>query len=332
MKTAAILLLLAAAPDELKKVDVVCPLDGTKFVAHEVTRTDAALGWGGVDADFCRHAYRTLPMEHYVWTCPSCGYSGGKAQFDPKKPLSAELKTKLTGALKPALPIAAGAKQEEIPGWVKYDLFAQVEAVRGASTLDIARRHLNAAWAARQAGALRLDDFDDWVEASKAAGLEKTPLDMGRKNRSEEDLAACAKLAKEIDAGAHKGTALLVRRYLLAVTYRRRGENVEALRWLDEVDKSKGENSVIDVASKRVRESIAAERAQQAKAAALYAKVVDDPGVEAATRAECLYMLGELARRRGEKSDAAAWYTKAIALATDDALKKRAEAQKSLLK
>jgi len=64
----------------------------------------------------------------------------------------------------------------------------------------------------------------------------------------------------------YAGTALLLRRYLLAVTYRRRGENVDALRWLDEVDKSKGENSVIDDAAKKVRASIEAERAQLKKA------------------------------------------------------------------
>ena len=326
------LALALSAPDDLKKTEVVCPIDGTRFTAFEVVRTDAALGWGGVDTDFCRHAYRTLPMEHYVWTCPSCWYSGAKSQFDPKSPPPGGLKEKIKGALKPASPIAAGAKQEQIPGWIKYDLFAQVETLRGGSMLDIARRHLNAAWAARQEGSVRLDDYDDWLDAAKSAGLDKTPLDLGKKNRSEEDLAACRKLEKEIADGKHAGTALLVRRYLLAVTFRRRGENVDALRWLGEVDKSKGENSVIDDAAKKVRESITVERDQQKKAAALYAKAVEDPAFDAATKADCQYMLGEIARRHGENADAAAWYTKAIATATDPALKKRAELQKSLLK
>ena len=332
MRTLALALLLVAPLDEVKKVDVVCPIDGTKFTAGEVVRTDASLGWGGVDTDFCRHAYRTLPMEHYVWTCPTCWFSGSKAHFDPKSPPPAELKKKVKGALKPEAPIAAGAKQDQIPGWVKYDLFAQVETLRGASMLDIARRHLNAAWAARQAGAVRLDDYDDWVDAAKSAGLDKAPLDLGKKNRSEEDLAACRRLEKEIAAGRHTGTALHLRRYVLAVTFRRRGENVDALKWLDEIDKSKGENSVIDDAAKKVRDSIAVERAQQKKAAALYAKAVEDPAFDASTKAECCYMLGEIARRHGETKDAAAWYAKAIATATDDALKKRAEAQNALLK
>jgi len=332
MRIAALALLLAAAPDELKKVDVVCPIDGTKFTACEVVKTDAAWALGGVDADFCHHAFRTLPMEHYVWTCPTCWYSGSKEHFDPKSPPAEELKMKVKGALRPAEPIAAGAKQEQIPGWVKYDLLAQVESLRGASTVKVARRHVNAAWAARQAGAVRLDDYDDWVDAAKAAGLEKNLIELGKKNRSEDDLAACRRLEKDVLGGKFKGTPLLLNRYLLAVTFRRRGENVDALRWLDEVDKSKGENSIIDDAAKKVRASIAAERSQQKKAAALLAKAVEDPALDATPKADSLYMLGEIARRNGENAEASAWYTKTIATATDAGLKKLAEAQKALLK
>ena len=327
-----LVLATAVAGDELKRVEVACPVDGTRFSASEVVRTDATMGWGGVDTDFCRHAYRTFPMEHYVWTCPSCWFSGPKASFDPKTPPTDEHKKKIRGALQPAVPIAKGTKQEQIPGWVKYDLYAQVEALRGAPTLEIARRHLNAAWAVRATGAVRIDDYDDWVDAAKSAGLDTSPMDLGKKNRSEEDLAACRRLEKDLAAEKHAGTALLVRRYLLAMTFRRRGENVDALRWLDEVDKSKGENSVIDDAARKVRESIGVERAQQKKAAVLYAKVVEDPGIPVGTKADCLYMLGEIARRNGERESALSWYAKAIAAAPSDALKKRAEAQKDLLK
>ena len=330
MRIAVLALCLAFLPDTLKKVDVVCPVDGTKFTANEVVSTDASLGWGGVDADACRHAFRSLPMEHYVWTCPSCWFSGTKESFDPKKPLSDDLKKKIRGALKPALPIAAGAKREPIPGWVKYDLLAQVEILRESPPLQVANRHLHAAWAARQAGAIRLDDYDDWLEASTSAGFEKVPRELGTKNRSVEDLAACRRLEKEI--GKYKGTTLLVRQYLLAMVFRRRGENVDALRWLDELDKSKGENSILDDAAKTVRESIAVERAQQKKAAALYVKVVEEAAVKAEVKFDCLYQLGEIARRHGQKKEAAEWYDKAIAATSDPAQKQFVEVQKALLK
>jgi uncharacterized protein (DUF2225 family) len=328
MRVAVLLLAALAMADTHKKVDVVCPLDGTRFTATEVVSTDASLGWGGVDTDTCRHAFRTLPMEHYVWTCPACSFSGTKDDFNPKRSLSDDTKRKLKGALKPAVPIAAKAKQEDIPGWVKYDLLAQVEAAKGSPPLVVAWRHLNAAWAARQSGAVRLDDYDDWVEASTSAGFEKVPLDLGKKNRSEEDLVACKKL--ESDLGKYKGTPLLLRRYLLAMVYRRRGENVDALRWLDELDKSKGENSIVDDAAKQLRESIAIERAQQAKAAALYAKAVEDASMDSDTKFKCLYQLGEISRRSGDKAAAEGWYQKALQSTSDEALKKRVEAQRSL--
>jgi len=329
MKIAIVLLLLVVALDETKKVDVTCPIDGTRFKAVEVVRTDAALGWGGVDADGCPHAYRTFPMESYIWTCPKCWFSGTKEAFDPKKPPDDALKAKLKGVLKPALPIRGDGRQEDIPGWVKYDLAAQIEALRPSPPLAIALRHRSAAWAARQAGAVRLEDFDEWVEASTAAGLEKSPLDLGRENRSDRDLAACLKLEKEIAAGRFKGTDLLIRRHLLAWTYRRRGENVDALKWLDAVAESKGENSVIDESVARMRASIEAERAQQKKAAAEYARALGDATLEAKVRAECQYMLAEIARRNGEFPAAAEWYAKAIAATPDPALKKLAEAQKA---
>jgi hypothetical protein len=331
MRIVLAFLLVAAAADETKKVDVVCPVDGTRFTATEIVRTDAALGWGGVDADSCRHAYRTYPMEAYIWTCPRCWYSGSKAAFDPKKPPDDALKAKLKGALRPALAIRGDDRQQDIPGWVKYDLSAQVEVLRGAPPLEIARRHLHAAWAARQAGAVRLEDFDEWVEASAAAGFEKTPLDLGRENRSDRDLAACLKLEKEVAAGKFKGTDLLIRRHLLAWTYRRRGENVDAIKWLDALAGSKGENSVIDESVARLRASIEIERAQQKKAAAEYLRAIGDASLDDKVRAECQYMLGEIARRHGQFPVAADWYAKAIAATSDPALKKLAETQKARL-
>ena len=334
MKIAALILVAASTIlDTTKTVDVTCPVDGTKFKATEVVWTNASLAWGGEDADFCRHAFDTLPMESYVWTCPTCHFSGSKAHFlDPKQALTDDQKKKLKGALKPAVEIKAGAKQEQIPGWVKYDLLAQVEALKGAAPHALGRRHLNAAWAARQAGAVRLDDYDDWAEASKSAGFEKMPVELGKENRSETDLAACRKIERDVAAGKYSGTGLLLRKHLLAYNYRRRGEAVDALRWLDELDKSKGENSIVDESAKRMRESIAIEREQLKRAAALLEKAVADPSLDATGKAENFYMLGEIARRAGDAAAAKDWYDKVIKTTPNEALKKRAEAQRGLVK
>ncbi|MBI4564801.1 MAG: DUF2225 domain-containing protein [Planctomycetes bacterium] len=325
-----LVLLLAAAPDETRKVDVVCPVDGTKFTAIEVLRTDRELAWGGLDSDFCAHASKTTPMEYYIWTCPRCLFSGPKRDFDPKHAPPEKLKTKIREGLRPLIPVKPDAAQSEIPGHVKYDLLSQIEAWRGKPPERIAARHLHAAWAERQAGAVWLIHFDEWMDLRESYGMNKSPLELGKRNRSEMDLTICRAIEKDVAAGKHRGTTLLLARYLLAHTYRRRGENVLALRWLDEVAKSKGENSVVDDACERMRKSIAFERRHQSKAAEFFRRAVEESSLDPKSKAECLFQLGEIARRRGDGAAAAAWYAQAIDLTPDPNLKKRAETQKSL--
>src|SRR5207247_179099 len=71
----------ALPSDEKKEVDVVCPLDGTKFKAFEVLQSNH---WGGRDSDFCPHAYKATPLEYWVWVCPRCAFAGRKKDFDAK--------------------------------------------------------------------------------------------------------------------------------------------------------------------------------------------------------------------------------------------------------
>src|SRR5688572_3674497 len=110
---------LLAAGDERKTVDVVCPVDGHRFQASEVRSNR----WGGVDTDFCPHAIKTTPLELYVWVCPGCRFAGRKADFEA--PVSEEHRKALLAGLKPAAEFPKTARQEKIPGHVKYDLMAQ---------------------------------------------------------------------------------------------------------------------------------------------------------------------------------------------------------------
>ena len=93
------LVLLALAGDEKKSVDVVCPLDGQRFTAVEITATNH---WGGRDADGCPHAFKTTPLELLVWVCPGCGFAGRKADFQAK--LTEAEKAVLREGLKPPAP------------------------------------------------------------------------------------------------------------------------------------------------------------------------------------------------------------------------------------
>ncbi len=309
--------LLLALGDEKKTVDVVCPVDGHKFQATEVRSNR----WGGVDADWCPHAFKTTPLESFIWICPGCRYAGPKTAFEAR--VGAEEKAALLQGLKPLADIPKGARQDKIPGWVKYDLMAQALRIRRGPEAEIGRAYLNASWSARQQGAVYLDGFDEWESLYKTYQLDQEPMKLGfSKNRTEFDLDIARKIEKDVAAKRYPaGVNRVLCRYLAAYLFRKHGENVEAEKWLAEVDTFKGENSVIDDAVARVRTSIALERDFQRKALDLYAPLAAAPDVA--------YLLGELHRRLGERPAASAWYQKALDAKPSEGLRKLVLEQKA---
>lgn len=317
-------LLLAVSADERRKVPVVCPLDGTSFTAIEVVTTNQ---WGGIDADFCPHAYKTTPLEFRVWTCPSCGFTGRKADFGARLP--EEEKKALREGLSPAEPIRKGAAQSEIPGHVKYDLWAQVLRIRGAPPEEIGRAWLHASWSCRQQGAIELDGFDEWETLRESYGLNQPPLQLGRKNRTELDLEAARKIARDVEGGRHeRGVSRTLARYLAAFLFRKHGENGEAEAWLKSLEALKGENSVVEEAAGRMRASIERERGYQKKALEAFTAALGRGGRNSA---EIAYLTGELHRRLGDREAAAAAYLRALAASPAAALRDLILRQKALV-
>lgn len=310
-----------------KAVVVVCPLDAHSFPAFEPARL---YGWGGTDADGCRHELGSNPLADHVWVCPSCGFAGRKKDFDKSSPLDDDTKKTLRDTLKPATPLRKGMKQDEIPLGTKYDLLAQVEECRGAPALDIGRTLLTASWAVRQMGAPDLPDFDEWTTLLDRYGIRKSPLDLGKKNRSDHELEQAAKLAKDLTDGKFKeGNDRLLALYLVASLQRRHGENTEARKWLPELEKLQGQNSVVDDAVKVLSASLPIEADFQRRALPRLEKAFEEAsGLQ--RQSEILYQRGELHRRLGEFQKAVECYDRVSPLATGD-LRKLAERQRKLL-
>jgi hypothetical protein len=312
--------------DEKKEVDVVCPVDGTKFKAFEVVVSNH---WGGRDMDFCPHAYKSTPLEYWVWVCPRCSFAGRKKDFDLK--LTDDEKKALAAELKPAIEIKKAAKQTDIPGHVKYDLLAQVARIRKLAAEQQGVAWLHAAWSCRQQGAVDFADFVEWDKLEESYGLQQTPMQLGfKKNRTEFELDAAKKVEKDIDAKKYeRGVNRLLARYLAAFLFRKHGENAEASHWLIEVEKLKGENSIVDDAAAKMHASIELERAYQKKAIDVFAEVVNGGKLEKHAAWEITYQLGELFRRTGNATSAASWYRTAVENAPTDDLKKLATDQKA---
>jgi hypothetical protein len=318
---------LLAASDVSKQVKVTCPVDGTKFEATEITATNQ---WGGRDADGCPHAFKTLPMESYVWVCPTCKFAGRKKDFEAVIPEGE--KQALRDGLRPAAEIKKDARQQQIPGHVKYDLLAQVAQIRKAPPEEVGRAWLHAAWSCRQQGAVYLADFDEWEALRDRYNLNQVPMTFGMsKNRTEFELEAARTIEKQIDNKQfEKGVNQLLARYLVAYLYRKHGENVASERWLAELEKLKGQNTIVDTAADKVRASLPLEREFQKKAMETYRAAYEAGGFDKKVAPEVAYLLGELSRRLGDGKAAAGWFQKSIDSTDSEPLKKLASAQKAL--
>ncbi len=356
--------------DEKKAVEATCPLDGHKFTAYDITSWDFAKAWGGMDRDFCKHAFKTTPLEYLAWVCPGCGFAGVKADFDAKNALTDEQKDKLRGKLTPAVAVRKGMKQEAVPGHAKFDLVAQVYLLKEAPPERAGLAYLNAAWCARQQGTPWLDGFDEWADVRKDHNLETMPMDLGEKNRTDVELEIARRVEKKIEEKREqekrdqgivkecdakiaelkkdaKGNAEAIRKeeqrrgdargrlqqvallkYTALWCVRRHGENVDALKWIEELRTSKGDNSVIDDAVEAAAKSIELERGYQKKAAEQYEKAVAGGKLDKRVAGQCQYLLGELARRLGDRAKAAEWYRKAV---EEPSIKKTAEEQLKLV-
>jgi uncharacterized protein (DUF2225 family) len=318
---------LAFFSDVHKQVKVTCPVDGTKFEVIEITATNQ---WGGRDADGCAHAFNTTPLESYVWVCPVCKFAGRKKDFDAAIP-DADKKALLDG-LKPMVEIKKDAKQSQIPGHVKYDLLAQVAQLRKAPPEEVGRAWLHAAWSCRQQGSAYLADFEEWETLRDRYNLNQKPMTFGlTKNRTDLELEAARKIEKEIESRQYeKGPNRILARYLAAFLFRKHGENAPAERWLSELEKLKGENSIVDEAAAKARASLPLEREFQKKAMETYRAAYEAGGLDRKVAPEVAYLLGELSRRLGDAKAAVAWYQKSIDTTDSDPLKKLASTQKSL--
>jgi hypothetical protein len=208
---------------------------------------------------------------------------------------------------------------------------AQAARLRSLGPEQAGLAWLHASWCARQQGAVDFQDFDEWDKLGAGYGLAQTPMQLGpKKNRTDFDLEAAKRIVTDIDGKRYeKGPNRILARYLAAFLYRKHGENVEARRWLDEVDRLKGENSVVDEAAAKMRASLDLEASYQARAIEAYIAAIDSKRLEKRIAAEAAYVVAELFRRQGQADSAASWYQTAIDSTDSDDLRKLALQQKA---
>jgi len=305
--------------DNDKIVDVTCPVDGTKFKAVLIGKLYPL---GGVDRDHCPHSGGKPELQHLVWTCPTCFFTGLKDEFEyaegrevvkAKSPPSADSKAKLLGKLTPMEKLPEKVDALAIAGEVKFDLLAQARALRGDAALEIAKAYLQAAWVVRQAAAPSLTDFEEYNELVSKYKLNdpKRFLDKSSR-RSDLELEDAFKIEEDIAKGKVKGAKELLSRYLILELNRKHGEHTRAAKWIADLEGRKGLNSVVDGLVPRVKASIDRERGFQRKALEQLVKAAEKPGLSEADRMSLDYMIAEQHRRLEERDKAREGFDKVL--------------------
>lgn len=314
--------ILAAAlpvPGPDRTVEATCPVDGTRFKA---ILAGPLYALGGMDRDHCPHPGGRPRLQHIVWTCPRCLFTGLKDDFDyvdgqqrvaAKTPPSSDQKKKFPGALTPLEKLPEKFDQIKIAGEVKFDLLAQVRALRGAEALEIGKAYLQGAWVVRQHAAPSLTDFEEYNELVAQYKLNDLKRVMGQHNRADLDLQDAAKIEEDIGKGRNKGAKDILSRYLVLELYRRHGEHAMAAKWVADLQQRTGQNSVVDGIVAKIPQTIERERALQRKALEQFLKAVEKPGLSDLDIVKLEYMIAELHRRIDQTEEANVWYDRILA-------------------
>ena len=152
------------------------------------------------------------------------------------------------------------------------------------------------------------------------------------KNRTELDLEVARRVDKDLGAKKYeKGPNRILARYLSAFLWRKHGELKEAEQALQLLDPLKGENSVVDDAVLRMKESLSLERDYLGRARESWKRAHEGTVLDKKDRAPAAYLVGEFSRRLGDFPEAAVWLQKAIDTAEQPLLQKLATDQRARL-
>lgn len=185
--------------------DAVCPVCDFKFTGYTIMSYTTV----GMDTDFRPLFAGADPMENYIWTCPRCYYSNYSDFFEKEQKIEKNIKTKVLKKLKPLVNIGKHSGQNDIPGWVKFDLAATIYAWEKKPEIATAGLYLRAAWCTRDDGNVEMER----IFQRKTIKLFKKAL---KKHQSEGE-----------------GEAQIT--YLVAEIYRRLDDKKNSTKWFKKV-------------------------------------------------------------------------------------------------
>lgn len=256
---------------------VPCPLGGAPVTVYRELTSNRM---GGYDSDTATYASGGQFRKNALATCPdsllSLSNEDMRQTFDPA--VAARLRAALD-ALRPSLSSADAAA---LKPWERYRIGAEMYRALGRPPLAVATLYLEASWTARDVA------VGEYLGLNGPQGA-RALLDAG-----------ALELAKPLSTAQQKTL-----RYNLARVAWRGGYSAEARAQLAAFEALGGLDAAERAALARFREMTEeVEPAYQDWARAAFRAALDGPALSEADRAKVYYLLGDLARRRGDRDEA----------------------------
>jgi len=307
-------------PSQIGRIAVTCPVCGMRFKAVVVVRQNT---FAGVDRDLFARAIGPQPEYYRVSTCPKCYYSGYPEDFREGLVLMPDVQDKVrrllpellkaawrdSGTQQPPV-VTPATDQREIPALVRYRLAARCYRWRQKSDEAIAWLYLRGSWVARDEGSI-LPPEPRVARMMKYVQRWLPPRQKGD-NQADRELILAARLAAALAEGHFNEFQRPYAELVLALLLRRHGENHLAAPVLDKLARHSSFPKALAQAIEKMRDSIARERWFQQRAIDHLQAAMHAGQVAARNRASACYLLGELHRRLGDRSQALVWYDRAL--------------------
>jgi tetratricopeptide (TPR) repeat protein len=234
-------------------------------------------------------------------------FSGYLSDFELVLPQ--QIKTLLKKKLKSSVPIKSTTKPREIPPLVKYELGYEAYKILGRSDEAMAWMALRASWVAR-------DEYcnlprnpqlaDVLIEAGKLVPLHDKNMNPARR-----ELDQAKALENIVENTAISPDMRWAYRSVIALLYRRHGENEKSLSYLNEVQRSNKAPSDVRIAITEMKDSLVSETKWQTLSAGHFHSAITKGKISPQNLTVAKYLLGVLYFRLGMEQDALVWFKSA---------------------
>jgi len=289
------------AVNDVRWQDGNCPVCGKKVKLAVVTATNTTCG---IDRDLFIRSAGPQPEFYLIDTCPNCCFSGYLNDFDLVLPQ--QVKDNLKKTLKPPHPINPKIHQQEIATLDKYELAYQTFKILGRSDESFGWLTLRASWIARDLYC-NLPKHPAIVDVLIEAGKLVPPAGKDS-NPAEREVRQAKKLALHMTNSKTKWNYDAV----IALLYRRHGENRSALKSIDRIGQNKNTPADIRDLFVQMKRSIATEQHWQELSAEHFNRAFTTGTISPANQAIAKYLLAQLYHRLGKKDEARRWLNEAI--------------------